>query len=343
MSLEVKEITVQFDEKTILNHLSFSLAEGEIGCLLGHSGCGKTTALRVIAGFENTKSGSVCLDGATLSDVKIHIPAHKRGIGMVFQDYALFPHLRVSENIAFGLHKNTRAEKQQRVEELLELIGMSEYAQHYPHQLSGGQQQRVALARALAPRPKLILLDEPFSNLDADLRLRLSQDVRQLLKHTETSGILVTHDQNEAFIMADKIGMMADGVLQQWGTAAELYHQPINQQVAAFIGQSSFIEGEVHHNEVHTVLGLIPINTSKPEAGQDKVQVLIRPEDIGLEKQSSCRGTIIHKDFKGNCWQYKIQLNKQETIEAQWQEDLPIGEQIGLKWVGKQAAVFPIK
>lgn len=340
MSLEVKNIQVSFDGRTILDQLSFSLAKGEIGCLLGHSGCGKTTALRVIAGFEEPQSGEVWLNGQVLFSKTQQRPAHQRGIGMVFQDYALFPHLRVAENIAFGLHQYSNSDKQKRVAELLELTGLQNYERHYPHQLSGGQQQRVALARALAPKPELILFDEPFSNLDADLRLRLSQDVRQLLKYTETSAILVTHDQHEAFAMADQIGVMAEGRLQQWGSAADLYYRPQTAHIAAFIGQGSFIEGIIENGQIQTVLGWIPNKQAQSCPEHSRVQLLIRPEDVLLDEHGQCEAQIIRKDFQGGRWLYTLNLPNNETILAQWQEEYSIHTKVRLSWKGKVAHFF---
>ena len=203
--LELQQVQLSFGDKTILQQLSFTLQQGEIACLLGHSGCGKTTALRAIAGFEAVNGGQIILNGHIISSAGTHTPAHLRGIGMVFQDYALFPHLNVADNIAFGLGKHNPAQRQARVAELLDLIDLAAHADQYPHQLSGGQQQRVALARALAPRPQLILLDEPFSNLDAATRERLTLEVRDILRAAGQTAILVTHNAQEAETMADQI------------------------------------------------------------------------------------------------------------------------------------------
>ena len=236
MILNVADLYLSFGRTAVLQGFGFDLEAGEIACLLGHSGCGKTTALRAVAGFEQPERGRIALQERTLSDGRLFVPPHLRRIGMVFQDYALFPHLNVADNIAFGLSGHSAEARKARVAELLALIGLPDYGGHYPHQLSGGQQQRVALARALAPKPELVLLDEPFSNLDADLRTRLSKEVRSLLKQENTSALLVTHDQQEAFAMADKIGIMADGRLQQWDTPYNLYHNPATPAIAGYIG-----------------------------------------------------------------------------------------------------------
>ena len=224
--LELDRIVQHYGSHRVVNDVSFQIETGSIACLLGPSGCGKTTLLRCIAGFEPIVGGNIRMEGESISRPGRYLAPEKRQIGMVFQDYALFPHLPVSENIAFGLRKASAGQRNSRVDELLETIGLTGQGNKYPHELSGGQQQRVALARALAPRPQLILLDEPFSNLDVDLRERLSLEVRNILKHEGMTAILVTHDQHEAFAMADEIGIMYEGRIQQWDTPYNLYHRP---------------------------------------------------------------------------------------------------------------------
>ncbi|HSD59639.1 MAG TPA: ABC transporter ATP-binding protein, partial [Burkholderiales bacterium] len=243
--LELRGISHAYGKQTVVQSLSLSLGRGTIGCLLGPSGCGKTTVLRCIAGFERVAAGEIRLSGQAVASPTLYLPPEKRRVGMVFQDYALFPHLSVSENVAFGLHGMPRAGRRARVEELLAVVRLAEAARKYPHELSGGQQQRVALARALAPRPDLLLLDEPFSNLDVDLRERLSLEVRDILKSQNATAILVTHDQHEAFAIADEIGIMHGGEIQQWDSAYNLYHKPVNRFVADFVGQGVFLEGRV--------------------------------------------------------------------------------------------------
>ena len=223
--------------------MSFALDPGRIGCLLGPSGCGKTTVLRCIAGFEPVQGGEIALSERVVSRPGLQVPPERRGIGMVFQDYALFPHLSVAKNVAFGLSRLGSAEMARRTSAMLELVGLAAAADVYPHELSGGQQQRVALARALAPAPDLLLLDEPFSNLDIDLRERISVEVREILKAAGTTAILVTHDQHEAFALADEIGIMKDGTIEQWDSAYNLYHRPRTRFVADFVGQGVFLRG----------------------------------------------------------------------------------------------------
>lgn len=238
MTLVVSNLSVAFDKKQIFDEVGFTLKEGQIGCLLGQSGCGKTTVLRSLMGFCRPQSGCIILDNQKIFEANsCFVPAYLRQIGMVFQDYALFSHLTVAKNICFGIQKLPKAQQQQRLDELLALMDMRDFAKRYPHELSGGQQQRVALARALAPKPKLLLLDEPFSNLDVELRATLSFEIRRLLKSQNITAILVTHDQTEAFLMSDVVGVMAHGKLQQWDTPTTLYQKPATQAVASFVGE----------------------------------------------------------------------------------------------------------
>jgi iron(III) transport system ATP-binding protein len=241
--LELNEITAGYPGPqgwvTAARNVSLVLNKGDIGCLLGPSGCGKTTVLRAVAGFEPIQTGSIVLNGQTISTPQEVVPAEHRAMGMMFQDYALFPHLNVQDNIAFGLRKQSSDQRQARVKELLELVGLSGFETRFPHELSGGQQQRVALARSLAPKPSLLLLDEPFSNLDVDTRERLAFELRDILKQTGLTILLVTHNHDEAFALGDQIGVMNDGVLLQWGTPATLTHYPANPTVQAILRRDS--------------------------------------------------------------------------------------------------------
>jgi len=226
----------------VVANLSLQLERGQIGCLLGSSGCGKTTVLRAVAGFEPLLAGAIRLDGVTLSSASTQRPPERRRVGMMFQDYALFPHLNVRENVAFGLRRQARATRQVRVQEMLDVVGLAEVADSYPHELSGGQQQRVALARALAPEPELLLLDEPFSNLDVDTRERLAFELRDILKNTNHTALLVTHNQAEAFAIADRIGVMgAGGRILQWDTPYNLHHHPADDFVADFVKREALL------------------------------------------------------------------------------------------------------
>lgn len=237
--LELDHLHLAYDtpsgRREVVRDLSLRLEHGHIGCLLGASGCGKTTILRAIAGFEPVRAGHIALDDKVLSSASVQCPPERRGVGMMFQDYALFPHLSVAQNVGFGLRRSTAAARRERVMSLLSLVGLAASANNYPHELSGGQQQRVALARALAPSPDLLLLDEPFSNLDVDTRERLAFEVRDILKQTGHTAILVTHNQAEAFAIADRIGVMHEGIIQQWDTPYNLHHHPADGFVSDFI------------------------------------------------------------------------------------------------------------
>jgi iron(III) transport system ATP-binding protein len=307
--LEVRNITHAYDARPVLEALSCNLESGMIGCLLGPSGCGKTTVLRCIAGFESIKHGEIILRGETMSSAGRTVPAERRRIGMVFQDYALFPHLTISRNIAFGLRSASAAERAARVTELLDIIGLSQVPTRYPHELSGGQQQRVALARALAPRPELLLLDEPFSNLDVEMRERLSLEVRQILKHEKTTAILVTHDQNEAFNIADEIGLMEHGRIEQWDTPYRLYHEPATRFVADFIGQGVFLPGTVvDRNSIRMELGVLRGRVNPEVPSGTTVDVLLRPDDILHDDASLLQARVLHKGFRGAQFLYTLQL-----------------------------------
>jgi len=237
--LELDHILLGYEtpqgDKVVVRDLSLGLPAGHIGCLLGASGCGKTTVLRAIAGFEPVRAGAIRLDGTELASPRTHVAPERRRVGMMFQDYALFPHLTVAGNVGFGLRRMARAQREARVAQMLEMVGLGRAADSYPHELSGGQQQRVALARALAPEPELLLLDEPFSNLDVDTREKLAAEVRDILKATGHTAVLVTHNQAEAFAIADHIGIMADGALVQWDTPENLLHRPANDFVRGFV------------------------------------------------------------------------------------------------------------
>ncbi|HHS83869.1 MAG TPA: ABC transporter ATP-binding protein, partial [Gammaproteobacteria bacterium] len=248
--LELNDLSVRLGDKTIVHGINLVLRPGELCCLVGPSGCGKTTLLRTIAGFEHPAAGSITLHGKRIADVHHSTLPEQRGIGMVFQDLALFPHLTVAGNIAFGMQGESRPAIEQRIDELLELVKMPALRNCYPHQLSGGQQQRIALIRAMAPRPALLLLDEPFSSQDMERRERLVQEVRDILNRDGITAMLVTHDQHEAFAFADSIGVINEGRLLQWDSAFNLYHRPQNRFVADFIGQGVFIEARVVDGEM---------------------------------------------------------------------------------------------
>jgi iron(III) transport system ATP-binding protein len=333
MWLEVSSIARQFGVRAAVQDLSFQLERGSIGCLLGPSGCGKTTALRCIAGFEPIDAGMIRAQGRVLCGPGFSMPPERRQIGMVFQDYALFPHLSVEQNVAFGLQRRSRADQQRRTDELLALVGLGDRRAHFPHQLSGGEQQRVALARALAPEPEIVLLDEPFSSLDVELRERLSLEVRSVLKHLGATALLVTHDQQEAFAVADVVGVMRKGRLEQWDTPYQLYHRPGTRFVADFIGQGVFISGSVlESNVVETEIGVLPMNGARWQNGQ-RVDLLLRPDDVIHDDASELKAQISARTFRGAEFLYTLKLPSGATLLSlvPSHHDHAVGECIGIR------------
>lgn len=339
--LELNQLGCGYDRQNVVSDLNIHLRAGDIGCLLGPSGCGKTTTLRAIAGFEPVTEGEIILAGQVISAPGHRLPPEQRRIGMVFQDYALFPHLSVQDNIAFGIHRHP--ERKRVVEELLDLVKLSSLGRRYPHELSGGQQQRVALARALAPDPKLLLLDEPFSNLDGELRRRLSSEVRDILKQRGTSALLVTHDQNEAFSVSDHVGVLKEGRLQQWDTPYNLYHEPSTPFVASFIGQGYFIRGQLlTPDTVQTELGIIRGNRAYQLPSGSAVDVLLRPDDIVSDENSGLSATVVAKTFLGAATLYRLQLATSTVLEAIFPShaDHALGQKVGIRVAADHLVIF---
>lgn len=301
MMLKLDAIEVKYGSTRAVNNVTLSLNKGEIGCLLGPSGCGKTTILRAIAGFQPITMGEIILRSTTVSSSSQFQPPENRNIAVVFQDFALFPHLTVEQNIAFGLHKLDKQQRQRRVNEMLELVELTHIGKRFPHQLSGGQQQRVALARAMAAKPELLLLDEPFANLDADLREDLARQVRKILKHENATALMVTHDQLEAFATADTIAVMEHGRVHQWASAYDLYHRPASRFVADFIGNGVFISGTVQQDrKVATPLGVFSAPIKLDIVAADQLDVLVRPDDVVLDSQSQLKMTVVGQSFRGS-------------------------------------------
>jgi iron(III) transport system ATP-binding protein len=342
MFLNLSHLQVQYPgrSRAAVQDVSLGLRAGDIGVLIGPSGCGKTTLLRAVAGLEPVSGGEIQLAGSTVSSAQTHVPAEKRRIGMVFQDYALFPHLDVGRNVAFGIHDWPSAERKARVAEVLEWVGLGDAAKSHPHELSGGQQQRVALARALAPRPQLLLLDEPFSNLDVDLRERLAHEVRGILKAAGATALFVTHDQLEAFAIGDMIGVMHEGALHQWDDAYSLYHRPATRFVAEFIGHGVFapatlveVDGQV---AVQTALGDLtdvaecPLPSAYP---QGQCDVLLRADDIVHDDHAPVKAEIVRKSFRGSEFLYTLRLASGQTVQAHVpsHHDHRLGEWIGIR------------
>ncbi|MEO8280801.1 MAG: ABC transporter ATP-binding protein [Ideonella sp.] len=333
-----------------VDSVTLALAAGQIGVLIGPSGCGKTSLLRAVAGLERLSAGRVSIDGQILSERagQIHLPPEARRIGMVFQDYALFPHLDVGENVAFGIHHLPGEARRARTRQMLELVGLADSARRLPHQLSGGQQQRVALARALAPQPRLMLLDEPFSSLDVDLRERLAHELRAILKAAGTTALFVTHDQLEAFAVGDRIGVMNDGRLEQWDDAYSLYHRPLTRFVANFIGHGVFAPAQIVAPPrlpgdlvapavvVRTALGDLvdsdecPIPDAYPGGLCD---VLLRADDIVHDDAAAVKARIERKAFRGSEFLYTLRLADGALVMAHVpsHHDHQIGEWIGIR------------
>ena len=342
MAVDVTQLQVHYPgrEHPAVAGVNLRLAAGEMGVLIGPSGCGKTTLLRAIAGLEPVSAGSIRIEQETVSSATVQIAPEQRRVGMVFQDYALFPHMDVATNVGFGLHGWPRAQRQARVQAVLDLVGLSSSAQRLPHQLSGGQQQRVALARALAPQPQLLLLDEPFSNLDVDLRERLAQEVRGILKEAQTTALFVTHDQMEAFAVGDVIGVMSEGRLHQWGDAYSLYHRPATRFVAEFIGHGVFthatLRQEGNQVVVQTPLGELTDVAELPlpcALASGECDVLLRADDIVHDDDAPVKAEIIRKSFRGSEFLYTLRLHTGETVLAHVpsHHDHKVGEWIGIR------------
>ncbi len=341
--IELKNISKFYGDTCAVSNLSLSLKNGDIGCLLGPSGCGKTSVLRIIAGFETLNKGVIKINEKLISTIDSHTPPEKRNIGMVFQDYALFPHLTVKANIEFGLKKKKHAQNQEWVKQLTELVGLESEINKYPHELSGGQQQRVALARALAPKPDLLLMDEPFSNLDVSLREKLSMEVRDILKISGTTALMVTHNQIEAFSMADVIGVMSSGKMEQWDTAHNLYHRPLTPKVADFVGEGVLITGTVTaKDEVKTSLGTLKGSFSYPCSDGCFAEVLIRPEDIVHDDSSVFKGEVVKKQYRGATIMYTLQLPSKEKVLTlvPSHHNHHMGQKIGIKPEVKDIILF---
>lgn len=343
-SIRVNKIAIQFEQQVILKDISFDIDHGEIACLLGPSGTGKTTLLRLIAGFEKPDKGEIWINGVMCSEPKGILPVEQRGIGMVFQDFALFPHINVEDNILFGISKKPRSDQQKRLEQLCDLLRIQDLLTKFPHQLSGGQQQRVAIARALAPGPRVMLLDEPFSNIDVELREELAHEVRTTLKEEGVTAIIVSHNQLESFAVADRIGVLNQGKLYQWDTAFNLYHQPDNRYVADFVGRGVFIPGRViNETDVETELGAIRGKAPHGFRLNDKVDVLLRPDDIIHDDDSTLSAIVEDKVFRGADFLYTLTLESGQRVLSlvPSHHDHPIQQPIGIRLEIDHLVVFP--
>ncbi|NBU23392.1 MAG: ABC transporter ATP-binding protein [Actinobacteria bacterium] len=335
--LKISDLAISYDSKPVLSGLSLHAAKGELTAILGASGAGKSTLLRLIAGFEKPDAGEIYLDGVLVADANTALAPEKRGIGIVPQDSALFSHLSVFDNVGFGLPKD--AHRTDRVNELLDLVGLREYANRKPASLSGGQQQRVALARALAPKPKLILLDEPFSALDQELRARLREDVKRALRAEQATAILVTHDQEEALSLAEKVAVLRDGRIIQAGAPTEIYNSPADLGIATFLGDSVLVDGVVREGKVETALGKLSALNSVTEG--EKGVVAIRSENFYLQPNPSGDSEVVGRVFFGHDAVVEVQTPK---LKIRARSNGPFAPEVGMRvtvWVRGAVNFYP--
>ncbi|MCC7067652.1 MAG: ABC transporter ATP-binding protein [Burkholderiales bacterium] len=339
-SLDVSHLTHRYPPRgrevprDTLHDVSFRIDSGRVGCLLGPSGCGKTTLLRCVAGLETIGGGTLRIGERIVADGRTHVEPDARGVGVVFQDYALFPHLDVAGNVGFGLHRVGASERAARVRAALELVRLADAAHAYPHELSGGQQQRVALARALVLKPKLVLFDEPFSNLDIETRQRLSVEVRTLLAEVGATALLVTHDQHEAFALADEIGVLRDGHLEQWDTAYNLYHRPASRFIADFVGEGVFLPARViDPTHLDSELGTLALSSPTSRSAGDEVELLLRPDDVIHDDASTTTAKVVARLFRGAQFLYTLELasGRQVLALVPSHHNHRIGEAIGVR------------
>lgn len=336
--LILTDVSVAYRNQAVVHDVNFTIESGHISCLLGPSGCGKSTLLRAIAGLNPICTGQIMMAGSDGAAQEISSPTHalspeKRQIGMVFQDAALFPHLTIAENIAFGISRWTPDHQYSRIKNLLSMMGIESMADRYPHSLSGGQQQRVALARAIAPKPSLLLLDEPFTGLDVSLKEGLINEIRDILQREQVSALLVTHDQMEAFVMADKVAVMNDGRIVQHDTAYHIYHQPNARFVANFIGEGDFLSGIViNEQSVQSALGVLHSTLPHNFVTNQSVDILVRPDDLLHNDESSFMGVIVSKRFRGSHFLYRVELPSKQCLFclASSHHNHAIGEHIGI-------------
>ena len=330
-ALSIKNLTCQYDDQTVLESLSLEVEQGQIVCLLGASGCGKTTLLKAIAGLLPLSSGQMSLNCLTIDDGENWLPPEQRNIGMIFQDYALFPHLTVAENIAFGLKNETAQQKLLKVEEMLGLVHLKGYGDRYPHQLSGGQQQRVAIARSLAYKPDLLLLDEPFSNIDTQVRHELIREIRKIFKEQGVTAIFVTHSREEAFAFADKMAVMNHGVIEQYGTASELYYKPSSKFVADFLGGGSYLAAKrISDSEFETHLGVVEANAQQEIQVDAECALLLRPQHVQIAADEESAVKVLEQHFMGDHCRYVIDVNGDRLLATSTQA-LNVGDSVTVK------------
>ncbi|WP_394146679.1 ABC transporter ATP-binding protein [Shewanella atlantica] len=340
-TLSINGVHSDYQGQQVLKGLDLTLGKGEIAALLGPSGCGKTTLLRAIAGLQPITQGEICINGQVLSGPDWFEPSEQRGIGMIFQDYALFPHLNVADNILFGVKDATKAQRQARLDEMLALVKLDGLSQRYPHELSGGQQQRVSIARALAYEPELLLLDEPFSNIDAKVRGEMMLEIRAILKQRNVSAIFVTHSKDEAFVFADKLALFKDGYIAQYGTAEELYTSPKDRYVADFLGSGNYIPASVKDAfSVETPLGELVSTHELTHPVSYQGEILLRPQQLEITADEQGAGVIVERRFLGNICHYQVQV-AQHFYEVKTQiSQLALGQKVDLHAQAHSLVVF---
>ena len=319
--LELDSVAKRYGPEEVISDLSLSVRDGEILTLLGPSGCGKTTTLRLIAGLEKPNTGRIRLQNDDVAGNGHFVPPEDRGVGVVFQEFALFPHLTARENVGFGLREWPESKRDARVDELLELVGLEDQGEAYPDELSGGQQQRIALARSLAPEPEMLLLDEPFSNLDVDLRVEMREEVRRIIKEAGVTAISVTHDQEEALSISDRVAVMNDGDIEQVDTPQRVFQQPESRFVAGFLGHASFLSGEVHGDSVETALGRVlrdDVNGLAQQYDGTTIDLLVRPDDVTAfpADDGEANGRVVYRRYLGPTVLYRVELDSGETVEC---------------------------
>ena len=331
-------LSKRFGDVLAVDRVDLDVHPGEVVAVLGESGCGKTTLLRLIAGLESPSAGEVEIGGEVVSDARRVRPPDRRGIGMVVQEYALFPHMTVAANVAFGLNALSRERRDTRVREALSLVHLEELTSRYPHELSGGQQQRVALARTLAPNPVAVLFDEPFSNLDVAMRHRLRVEVEEILRARAAAAILVTHDREEAFAIADRVGVMIDGRLLQLDAPERVYHYPATPGVAALTGPCDFIPAAIRSDgRAETELGILQIETPAAVLSEgESATILLRPDDLDLTPDADGQGRVLAREFRGDHVILEVELDSGARIRSRARSYSAIGE-------GARVRVTPAK
>ncbi|BAJ00751.1 ABC transporter ATP-binding protein [Shewanella violacea] len=340
-TLSIRGVHSDYQGQQVLKGLDLNLEKGEIVALLGPSGCGKTTLLRAIAGLQAVSQGEISINGETLTGPQVFTPSEQRGVGMIFQDYALFPHLDVADNILFGVKGLDKVERLARLDEMLELVKLEGLAKRYPHELSGGQQQRVSIARALAYKPELLLLDEPFSNIDAKVRGEMMLEIRNILKQRNVSAVFVTHSKDEAFVFADKLALFKDGYIVQYGTAEDLYTSPKDRYVADFLGRGNYIPAWVKDDfVVDTPIGLLTSTTRLSHPVSYRGEILIRPQQLEISADEQGLGVIIERRFLGNICHYQVQVAQHfYEVKSQLSQFMP-GQKVHLQAQVHSLVVF---